>query len=141
MGYFRIDLWGGVQLPTGGESPRLSKPCNGASKLNRCNSGADGKSGWEKIDFQGLILFSITETPPREECHGQRCVIHGAGDLSCAQLAGSCRVNPPVGAVLVRDGVVIGQGFHKGPGSPHAEAAALMDAGIVPRRNREIPGR
>ncbi|HYW85919.1 MAG TPA: bifunctional diaminohydroxyphosphoribosylaminopyrimidine deaminase/5-amino-6-(5-phosphoribosylamino)uracil reductase RibD [Spirochaetia bacterium] len=37
-------------------------------------------------------------------------------------------VNPPVGAVLVRDGVVIGEGFHKGPGTPHAEAAALADA-------------
>ena len=37
-------------------------------------------------------------------------------------------INPPVGAVLVRNGVVIGRGFHKGPGTPHAEAAALMDA-------------
>jgi diaminohydroxyphosphoribosylaminopyrimidine deaminase / 5-amino-6-(5-phosphoribosylamino)uracil reductase len=37
-------------------------------------------------------------------------------------------VNPPVGAVLVRDGIVIGEGFHKGPGTPHAEAAALADA-------------
>ena len=36
--------------------------------------------------------------------------------------------NPPVGAVLVREGVVIGEGFHKGPGTPHAEAAALLDA-------------
>jgi len=37
-------------------------------------------------------------------------------------------VNPPVGAVLVMDGVIVGQGFHKGPGMPHAEAAALLDA-------------
>jgi diaminohydroxyphosphoribosylaminopyrimidine deaminase/5-amino-6-(5-phosphoribosylamino)uracil reductase len=37
-------------------------------------------------------------------------------------------VNPPVGAVLVKDGVMIGHGFHRGPGTPHAEAAAIHDA-------------
>lgn len=37
-------------------------------------------------------------------------------------------VNPPVGAVLVRDGKILGEGYHQGPGSPHAEAAALLDA-------------
>jgi diaminohydroxyphosphoribosylaminopyrimidine deaminase / 5-amino-6-(5-phosphoribosylamino)uracil reductase len=37
-------------------------------------------------------------------------------------------INPPVGAILVRNGLIIGQGFHKGPGTPHAEAAALLDA-------------
>lgn len=35
--------------------------------------------------------------------------------------------NPLVGAVLVRDGVVIGQGFHAELGGPHAERAALAD--------------
>lgn len=33
--------------------------------------------------------------------------------------------NPRVGAVVVRDGVVVGEGAHEGPGTPHAEAAAL----------------
>ena len=33
--------------------------------------------------------------------------------------------NPRVGAVVVRDGVVIGEGAHGGPGTPHAEAAAV----------------
>ncbi len=33
--------------------------------------------------------------------------------------------NPRVGAVLVRDGHVIGEGAHMGAGTPHAEAAAL----------------
>lgn len=33
--------------------------------------------------------------------------------------------NPRVGAVVVRDGVVIGEGAHEGPGTPHAEAVAL----------------
>jgi diaminohydroxyphosphoribosylaminopyrimidine deaminase / 5-amino-6-(5-phosphoribosylamino)uracil reductase len=33
--------------------------------------------------------------------------------------------NPRVGAVLVRDGAVVGEGAHEGPGTPHAEALAL----------------
>lgn len=36
--------------------------------------------------------------------------------------------NPMVGAVLVKDGRIIGKGYHKGPGRMHAEAEALQDA-------------
>lgn len=36
--------------------------------------------------------------------------------------------NPPVGAILVRDGTVIGEGFHPAAGQPHAEVFALRDA-------------
>ena len=37
--------------------------------------------------------------------------------------------NPPVGAVVVRDGQVIGTGFHPRAGQPHAEIFALQEAG------------
>lgn len=37
--------------------------------------------------------------------------------------------NPLVGAVVVRDGRIVGEGWHEGPGTPHAEAMALADAG------------
>jgi diaminohydroxyphosphoribosylaminopyrimidine deaminase / 5-amino-6-(5-phosphoribosylamino)uracil reductase len=37
--------------------------------------------------------------------------------------------NPLVGAVLVRDGEVVGEGWHEGPGTPHAETVALDRAG------------
>lgn len=37
--------------------------------------------------------------------------------------------NPLVGAVLVRDGRVVGEGWHAEHGGPHAEVAALRDAG------------
>ncbi len=37
--------------------------------------------------------------------------------------------NPPVGAVLVKDGQIVGEGYHRRAGEPHAEAAALAQAG------------
>jgi diaminohydroxyphosphoribosylaminopyrimidine deaminase / 5-amino-6-(5-phosphoribosylamino)uracil reductase len=37
--------------------------------------------------------------------------------------------HPLVGAVLVRDGEVVGEGWYAGSGTPHAEAAALSAAG------------
>jgi diaminohydroxyphosphoribosylaminopyrimidine deaminase/5-amino-6-(5-phosphoribosylamino)uracil reductase len=39
--------------------------------------------------------------------------------------AGHTRPNPPVGAVVVKDGKIIGRGRHIKCGAPHAEAAAL----------------
>jgi diaminohydroxyphosphoribosylaminopyrimidine deaminase/5-amino-6-(5-phosphoribosylamino)uracil reductase len=37
--------------------------------------------------------------------------------------------NPMVGAVVVKGKKVLGSGWHTGPGQPHAEAAALLEAG------------
>jgi diaminohydroxyphosphoribosylaminopyrimidine deaminase/5-amino-6-(5-phosphoribosylamino)uracil reductase len=37
--------------------------------------------------------------------------------------------NPHVGAVIVRSGTIVGTGFHKAVGAPHAEIAALNRAG------------
>ena len=37
--------------------------------------------------------------------------------------------NPLVGAVVVRDGAVVGHGYHEEPGRPHAETIALGRAG------------
>ena len=37
--------------------------------------------------------------------------------------------NPRVGAVVVAAGATVGEGYHRGPGTPHAEAVALEQAG------------
>ena len=39
--------------------------------------------------------------------------------------------NPCVGAVVVKDGVVVGKGYHHRAGSPHAEINAIGDAGTA----------
>ena len=42
---------------------------------------------------------------------------------------GLARPNPMVGAVVVSDGKIVGEGWHEGPGTPHAEIMALERAG------------
>ncbi len=54
--------------------------------------------------------------------------------LSLARLAlGQVSPNPAVGAVVVRDGEVVGQGYTQPPGSGHAEVIALQQAGDAAR--------
>ncbi len=42
---------------------------------------------------------------------------------------GATRPNPAVGAVVVKDGCIVGEGWHKKAGTPHAEVHALNAAG------------
>ena len=59
-----------------------------------------------------------------------------ADDISWMNLAldearkgvGRSAPNPPVGAVLVKNGVLLGSGWHRAAGQPHAEREALADA-------------
>jgi diaminohydroxyphosphoribosylaminopyrimidine deaminase / 5-amino-6-(5-phosphoribosylamino)uracil reductase len=46
--------------------------------------------------------------------------------------------NPPVGAVIVKDGAVIGSGYHRKAGEPHAEVEAIRDA--IQRNAKLLPG-
>jgi diaminohydroxyphosphoribosylaminopyrimidine deaminase / 5-amino-6-(5-phosphoribosylamino)uracil reductase len=59
---------------------------------------------------------------------------HMVRALELARL-GQCSTppNPSVGCVLVRWGQVVGEGFHQRAGEPHAEVAALAEAGSAAR--------
>src|SRR5216684_786547 len=50
---------------------------------------------------------------------------------------GSTSPNPMVGAILVKNGAVIGRGWHRRAGEPHAEIEAIRDA---QKRDRAIKG-
>ncbi len=47
--------------------------------------------------------------------------------------AGRVAPNPLVGSVIVKNGAIVGRGWHEGPGKPHAEIVALQDAGPAAR--------
>ena len=47
--------------------------------------------------------------------------------------AGRVEPNPMVGAVVVRDGKIIGEGWHRRYGGPHAEVTSLRKAGTRAR--------
>lgn len=64
----------------------------------------------------------MTEFSAAERVHMTRALTLAARGLY------TTTPNPRVGCVAVRDGVVIGEGFHLRPGTAHAEVNALNDA-------------
>ena len=88
------------------------------------------ESGWEKInlpDFELSLFKAITTRPMRKAMDRDRSFMEQAISLARRSLP-FAGINPPVGAIIVKDGAIIGQGFHRGPGTAHAEVAALLDA-------------
>ncbi|MDD5529678.1 MAG: bifunctional diaminohydroxyphosphoribosylaminopyrimidine deaminase/5-amino-6-(5-phosphoribosylamino)uracil reductase RibD [bacterium] len=47
--------------------------------------------------------------------------------IKLAKLGGKTSPNPMVGAVIVKNGKIIGKGYHKGKGTPHAEVVAIQN--------------
>jgi diaminohydroxyphosphoribosylaminopyrimidine deaminase/5-amino-6-(5-phosphoribosylamino)uracil reductase len=65
--------------------------------------------------------------PPMSKAVSDESFLRRALQLARRGL-GRTSPNPMVGAVLVRDGKVIGEGWHRRAGCPHAEVEALRDA-------------
>ena len=59
--------------------------------------------------------------------------------LELAALGPRADPNPRVGAVILdHDGMVVGEGFHEGAGTPHAEVMALRQAGAAARAGTAV---
>ncbi|MEM8613157.1 MAG: bifunctional diaminohydroxyphosphoribosylaminopyrimidine deaminase/5-amino-6-(5-phosphoribosylamino)uracil reductase RibD [Cyanobacteria bacterium P01_H01_bin.105] len=76
-------------------------------------------------------MISQNDSPqPPDNTH--RTMMHRCLELA-AKGAGRTAPNPMVGAVVVKDGNIIGEGFHPQVGQPHAEVFALRAAGEAAR--------
>ncbi len=73
-----------------------------------------------------------TTAPRTRLTEVDRLYLQRAYELA-ARGVGSTAPNPPVGAVVVRDGRIVGEGYHRCAGSAHAEANALAQAGEAAR--------
>jgi len=69
----------------------------------------------------------LTTSDNAHRTHAQECL-----DLA-AKARGDTGSNPLVGAVVVANGEVIGRGYHRRSGDPHAEQVALAQAGGAAR--------
>ena len=67
------------------------------------------------------------ELTDRERAHMERALVLARRGW------GRVHPNPMVGCVIVRDGRVVGEGWHREWGGPHAEVMALADAGAAAR--------
>jgi len=63
-----------------------------------------------------------TEALPTDETHMRAALAEGAQGL------GLTSPNPPVGAIVVREGEIVGRGWHRKAGQPHAEPEAITAA-------------
>lgn len=113
-----------MKFPTGGKArePEGAEPV----KVRRRQL----KSGWEKASLKSqgflpwLFLFRGREMKER--------FMRRALDLAKKGL-GRTSPNPMVGAVVVNNGQIVGEGYHRKAGLPHAEVEALDKAGIQAR--------
>lgn len=79
---------------------------------------------------EAVALAPSAETPGREGCTVDGYGTHMRRALELAARGwGRVSPNPMVGAVVLRGAAVVGEGWHEGPGTPHAEVMALSEAG------------
>ncbi len=69
----------------------------------------------------------MTDASPAGRCTRRRA-LHGARAQSRRRGLGHTWPNPAVGAVIVKDGVIVGRGWTQEHGRPHAEVEAIKRA-------------
>ncbi|MEL7486461.1 MAG: bifunctional diaminohydroxyphosphoribosylaminopyrimidine deaminase/5-amino-6-(5-phosphoribosylamino)uracil reductase RibD [Pseudomonadota bacterium] len=81
-------------------------------------------------------MIDATDAPPlSDDAFGDEALMRRAVALA-RRGDGRVSPNPPVGCVLVSGDRIVGEGWHEGPGTDHAEVAAIKSAGAAARGAR-----
>ena len=90
-------------------------------------SDSRGNAGPSQVSLSAPSGGGPVEARPGGHAESDRAFMARALELAARGLE-TTTPNPRVGAVLVRDGAVIGEGWHQRAGAAHAEINALADA-------------
>jgi diaminohydroxyphosphoribosylaminopyrimidine deaminase / 5-amino-6-(5-phosphoribosylamino)uracil reductase len=88
------------------------------------------------------MIFRILEDQLRQKSEAGRDADRRFMQLALAlgrRGQGRTWPNPAVGAVVVKDGIIVGRGWTQPGGRPHAEPEALRRAGEAARRPAPMP--
>ena len=91
------------------------------SRQGRRDFSLRGRGVLQGVPFAGMMGMETTT--------GTDVAYMGLALSLARKAVGSVSPNPPVGAVLVRDGEVVGEGYTRPPGQAHAEIVAIRQAG------------
>eukprot|EP00257_Ricinus_communis_P024328 XP_015584509.1 riboflavin biosynthesis protein PYRD, chloroplastic [Ricinus communis] len=93
--------------------------CNSAKRVSRSLSGTRRYSS----NLVKVSCAMLENENKDDSFYIRRCVEIARKAIGCTS------PNPMVGCVIVKDGKIVGEGFHPKAGQPHAEVFALRDAG------------
>ncbi|XP_062154999.1 riboflavin biosynthesis protein PYRD, chloroplastic [Alnus glutinosa] len=109
--------------PTNHSTKLVSHPnsksgfCNLLKRMSKSPTGVKNRSGLVRVRCGGVTQDND------DGFYMRRCVELARKAIGCTS------PNPMVGCVIVKDGKIVGEGFHPKAGQPHAEVFALRDAG------------
>ncbi|KAJ9167409.1 hypothetical protein P3X46_022064 [Hevea brasiliensis] len=96
--------------------------CNSVKRLSKSLGGLRRYGGLVMVSC-GVLANDGSDEGKDDGFYMRRCVEMARKAIGCT------RPNPLVCCVIVKDGKIVGEGFHPKAGQPHAEVFALRDAG------------